>query len=322
MSGKLGGFSWAFTQERRTGEGCGPFREKQACRFSVNILFVCLFCLSRVATSHHESPRVATSHHERVATSRYESPRANRHEPTQEPTKPQQATGYLHAATSPTSRHESPHGTHDTSRKMAPTHRKPLEAAASRRKPPGVTASDCESTRPPKNREAPASREPPQGRPEKTTARQPRADPSPHEPQRVAARQPASRPEHPQGARKTPASPHEPPQAVASLPRTTARRQRDNHDPTRTPQGDRKTPASHCEPPRATRKADPRRRNEPRPGPQTRRGRTNQVESQTRRSHRTRPQARRVADDTRKKEPDSAGLDIPGRRSQNWIRSD
>ena len=43
MSGKLGGFSWAFTQERRTGEGCGPFREKQACRFSVNILFVCLF---------------------------------------------------------------------------------------------------------------------------------------------------------------------------------------------------------------------------------------------------------------------------------------
>lgn len=25
------------------GEGCGPFREKQACRFSVNILFVCLF---------------------------------------------------------------------------------------------------------------------------------------------------------------------------------------------------------------------------------------------------------------------------------------
>ena len=24
------------------GEGCGPFREKQACRFSVNILFVCL----------------------------------------------------------------------------------------------------------------------------------------------------------------------------------------------------------------------------------------------------------------------------------------
>ena len=28
------------------GEGCGPFREKQACRFSVNILFVCLFvCL-------------------------------------------------------------------------------------------------------------------------------------------------------------------------------------------------------------------------------------------------------------------------------------
>lgn len=45
MSGKLGGFSWAFTQERRTGEGCGPFREKQACRFSVNILFVCLFVL-------------------------------------------------------------------------------------------------------------------------------------------------------------------------------------------------------------------------------------------------------------------------------------
>ena len=44
----------------------------------------------------------------RVATSRYESPRASRHEPTQEPTKPQQATGYLHAATSPTSRHESP----------------------------------------------------------------------------------------------------------------------------------------------------------------------------------------------------------------------
>ena len=43
VSGKLGGFSWAFTQERRTGEGCGPFREKQACRFSVNILFVCLF---------------------------------------------------------------------------------------------------------------------------------------------------------------------------------------------------------------------------------------------------------------------------------------
>ena len=43
MSGKLGGFSWTFTQERRTGEGCGPFREKQACRFSVNILFVCLF---------------------------------------------------------------------------------------------------------------------------------------------------------------------------------------------------------------------------------------------------------------------------------------
>ena len=42
VSGKLGGFSWAFTQERRTGEGCGPFREKQACRFSVNILFVCL----------------------------------------------------------------------------------------------------------------------------------------------------------------------------------------------------------------------------------------------------------------------------------------
>ena len=43
VSGKLGGFSWTFTQERRTGEGCGPFREKQACRFSVNILFVCLF---------------------------------------------------------------------------------------------------------------------------------------------------------------------------------------------------------------------------------------------------------------------------------------
>ena len=43
VSGKLGGFSWTFTQERRMGEGCGPFREKQACRFSVNILFVCLF---------------------------------------------------------------------------------------------------------------------------------------------------------------------------------------------------------------------------------------------------------------------------------------
>ena len=211
---------------------------------------------------------------------------------------------------------------------MAPTHRKPLEAAASRRKPPGVTASDCESTRPPKNREAPASREPPQGRPEKTTARQPRADPSPprgprsttqspraitspHEPQRVAARQPASRPEHPQGARKTPASPHEPPQAVASLPRTTARRQRDNHDPTRTPQGDRKTPASHCEPPRATRKADPRRRNEPRPGPQTRRGRTNQVESQTRRSHRTRPQARRVDPRHGRRNPTPLGWTSP-----------
>ena len=39
------GVSWAFTRERRTGEGCGPFREKQACRFSVNILFVCLFVL-------------------------------------------------------------------------------------------------------------------------------------------------------------------------------------------------------------------------------------------------------------------------------------
>ena len=36
VSGKLGGFSWTFTQERRTGEGCVPFREKQACRFSVN----------------------------------------------------------------------------------------------------------------------------------------------------------------------------------------------------------------------------------------------------------------------------------------------
>ena len=51
VSGKLGGFSWAFTQERRTGEGCGPFREKQACRFSVNILFVCLFvCFSNPFT--------------------------------------------------------------------------------------------------------------------------------------------------------------------------------------------------------------------------------------------------------------------------------
>ena len=27
------------------GEGCGPFREKQACRFSVNILFVLFVCL-------------------------------------------------------------------------------------------------------------------------------------------------------------------------------------------------------------------------------------------------------------------------------------
>ena len=38
------GYSWTFPSgTRRTGEGCGPFREKQACRFSVNILFVCLF---------------------------------------------------------------------------------------------------------------------------------------------------------------------------------------------------------------------------------------------------------------------------------------
>ena len=38
--------TWGFFMDvysgGRTGEGCGPFREKQACRFSVNIcLFVC-----------------------------------------------------------------------------------------------------------------------------------------------------------------------------------------------------------------------------------------------------------------------------------------
>ena len=62
MSGKLGGFSWAFTQERRTGEGCGPFREKQACRFSVNILFVCLF-VYRFAESCHGSNLHTTTLH-------------------------------------------------------------------------------------------------------------------------------------------------------------------------------------------------------------------------------------------------------------------
>ena len=174
---------------------------------------------------------------------------------------------------------------------MAPTHRKPLEAAASRRKPPGVTASDCESTRPPKNREAPASREPPT-RPTREDNRK-----TTRESTRTSARRPQDT--------------SQPPQAVASLPRTTARRQRDNHDPTRTPQGDRKTPASHCEPPRATRKADPRRRNEPRPGPQTRRGRTNQVESQTRRSHRTRPQARRVDPRHGRRNPTPLGWTSP-----------
>ena len=42
-----GFFMDVYSGTRRTGEGCGPFREKQACRFSVNILFVvCLFvCL-------------------------------------------------------------------------------------------------------------------------------------------------------------------------------------------------------------------------------------------------------------------------------------
>ena len=38
-----GFFMGVYSGTRRTGEGCGPFREKQACRFSVNILFVCLF---------------------------------------------------------------------------------------------------------------------------------------------------------------------------------------------------------------------------------------------------------------------------------------
>ena len=37
-----GFFMGVYSGTRRTGEGCGPFREKQACRFSVNILFVCL----------------------------------------------------------------------------------------------------------------------------------------------------------------------------------------------------------------------------------------------------------------------------------------
>ena len=121
------------------------------------------------------------------------------------------------------------------------------------------------------------------------TSQPSRAITSLHEPQRAATRQPASRPEHPQRACKTPAS-HEPPQA---------------------PQGDRKTPAGHCEPPRATRKADPRRRNEPRPGPHTRRGRTNQVEPQTRRSHRTRPQARRVDPRHGRRNPTPLGWTSP-----------
>ena len=116
-------------------------------------------------------------------------------------------------------------------------------------------------------------------------ARDPRAAPAPAHP-----RAPRKPPRAPHGARKTPASPHEPPRA---------------------PQGDRKTPASHCEPPRATRKADPRRHNEPRPGPQTRRGRTNQIEPQTRRSHRTRPQARRVDPRHGRRNPTPLGWTSP-----------
>ena len=51
--------TWGFFMDvysgGRTGEGCGPFREKQACRFSVNIcLFVCFFVCFRFKMSRSE----------------------------------------------------------------------------------------------------------------------------------------------------------------------------------------------------------------------------------------------------------------------------
>ena len=152
----------------------------------------------------------------------------------------------------------------------------------------------------PKNREAPASHcEPPQGRPD--PRRQPRVTASYCKSTRASARTPTSRRKSPRVA----ASRHK---TTSEPTRTSARRPQDT---SQSPRGTTQSPRAPHEPPRATRKADPRRRNEPRPGPQTRRGRTNQVGPQARRSHRTRPQARRVDPRHGRRNPTPLGWTSP-----------